>query len=53
VLEARIFNPEEKKRVTDELRGGTWGADEAGNKDELYPAAIIVLIDLKCVRLPS
>ena len=29
------------------------GADEAGNKDELYPAAIIVLIDLKCVRLPS
>ncbi|MCA9366603.1 hypothetical protein KC722_03425, partial [Candidatus Kaiserbacteria bacterium] len=52
ILHSKIFTDEEKQTAFENLRGGTWGSDESGNTDGWRPAGALVVVDLKCAKLP-
>lgn len=49
VIRKRLFSKEDKKRVTDHLRGGVW-ADASGSTNGLLPAMALVVLDLHRAR---
>ena len=53
VLRRSILKTEQKIYVHDQLRGGTWGADDDGDTELWQPSAVLVLIDPQCASLPK
>jgi len=52
IVRTKILTGDLKQQATDNLRGGTWGADLDGNQSGWGPAMVIVAIDRKCAGLP-
>ncbi len=53
IIRSKTLDEEEKKRATEQLRGGTWGSDAEGNTDGWMPAYVMVVVDTKCARMPA
>ena len=52
VLREKVLSGEEKKRATETLRGGSWGENPDGTNTGWRPAVALVVVDIKCVKLP-
>jgi hypothetical protein len=52
VLREKVLSGEEKKRATETLRGGSWGENPDGTSTGWRPAVALVVVDMKCVKLP-
>jgi len=52
IMRKKTLSPEEKKRATEHLRGGTWGENADGSQDGWRPAMAIVVADRETVKMP-
>ncbi|MCB9811684.1 hypothetical protein H6783_02125 [Candidatus Nomurabacteria bacterium] len=52
VIESTVLSEEQKRRATDDIRGGNWAGPD-GSTAGLLPAAIIVAVDPQCAQLPA
>ena len=52
ILREKVLSAEEKKRASELLRGGSWGENADGTTDGWLPAVVLVVVDMKCVKMP-
>jgi len=52
ILRQKVLSSEEKRRASEILRGGSWGENIDGSTKGWLPAIAIVVVDLKCVKMP-
>ena len=52
VMKEKVLSKEEKKKASETLRGGSWGQNPDGTNKGWLPAVALVVVDLKCVKMP-
>ena len=52
ILRQKVLSHDEKKLASEILRGGSWGENLDGTTTGWLPAVAIVVVDMKCVRMP-
>ena len=51
-MKEKVLSKEEKKKASETLRGGSWGQNPDGTNKGWLPAVALVVVDLKCVKMP-
>jgi hypothetical protein len=52
IIRKKVLSDDEKKFASETLRGGSWGQNSDGTTTGWLPAVVLVVVDMKCVKMP-